>query len=293
MMHISTETRTSTETRLNPAADARPVGAAHPWSYWRGWPVLARWGGIILLFLIYFPLAWLALMSVSERPLSGIPLPLTARHYAALFEDTRWMKPFGASLIIALLVGLICAVVATAVGRALPHARSPGKLLLLCLLPLFVPGMSMGAALFLFLRAVLGLKLGFASIFAGHFVWAFPFALLIVLVLTTRFDHRLVEASSDLGASRWQTFWRVEFPLLRPAIIGAGLFGFLLSFNEVLRTIFLRGTETTMPVYNWTMAASQQSQVPIIFALATIVLAVTLPLLAGAFWLLYARMDRD
>jgi ABC-type spermidine/putrescine transport system permease subunit II len=101
-----------------------------------------------------------------------------------------------------------------------------------------------------------------------------------------------VEASADLGASPWQTFWRIEFPLLRPAIIGAGLFGFLLSFNEVLRTIFLRGTETTMPVYNWTMAASQQSQVPIIFALATIVLAVTLPLLGAAFWLLYARMDR-
>lgn len=86
---------------------------------------------------------------------------------------------------------------------------------------------------------------------------------------------------------------RIEFPLLRPAIIGAGLFGFLLSFNEILRTIFLRGTETTMPVYNWTMAASQQSQVPIIFALATILLAVTLPLLGGAFWLLYARMDKD
>jgi hypothetical protein len=41
------------------------------------------------------------------------------------------------------------------------------------------------------------------------------------------------------------------------------------------------------------MAASQQSQVPIIFALATILLSVTLPLLGGAFWLLYARMDKD
>jgi ABC-type spermidine/putrescine transport system permease subunit II len=270
-----------------------PAGTAHPWSYWRGWPSLAKWGGIVLLFLIYFPLFWLALMSFSERPLSGIPLPLTLRHYGALFDDTRWLKPFGASLAIALLVGVISAVVATAVGRALPKTVSPGRVLVLCLLPLFVPGMSMGAALFIFLRSVLGVKLGFASILAGHFVWAFPFALLIILVLTTRFDHRLVEASSDLGASPWQTFWRIEFPLLRPAIIGAGLFGFLLSFNEVLRTIFLRGTETTMPVYNWTMAASQQSQVPIIFALATILLAVTLPLLGGAFWLLYARMDKD
>jgi putative spermidine/putrescine transport system permease protein/spermidine/putrescine transport system permease protein len=81
--------------------------------------------------------------------------------------------------------------------------------------------------------------------------------------------------------------------MLMPGIVGAGLFGFLLSFNEVLRTIFLRGTDTTMPVWNWIMAASQQSQVPIIFSLASIVLLVTLPLLAGVFWLLFAKLDRS
>ena len=48
-----------------------------------------------------------------------------------------------------------------------------------------------------------------------------------------------------------------------------------------------------MPICNWIMAASQQSQVPIIFALATIVLVVTLPLLAGVFWLLFASMDKS
>ncbi len=265
---------------------------AQSWSYWQGWRTLAKWGGMLMIAMIYFPLAWLALMSVSERPLSGIPLPFSMEHYRDLFTDTRWLAPFGASIVIATLVGLVCAVVATLVGRALPHARRPGSLLLIFILPLFVPGMSMGAALFIFARSVLGLKLGFWSIFLGHFVWAFPFALLIVMVLTTRFDHRLVEAASDLGASSWRSFWDIEFPLLMPAIVGAGLFGFLLSFNEVLRTIFLRGTDVTMPVWNWIMAASQQSQVPIIFALATIVLLVTLPALAGVFWLLFVRLDR-
>jgi ABC-type spermidine/putrescine transport system permease subunit II len=262
------------------------------WSYWRAWPALAKWGGLLLIGLIYFPLIWLALMSISEQPLSGIPFPLSLQHYAALFADRRWLAPFSASLVIALVVGLVSAVTATIVGRALPQARKPGTILLFLVLPLFVPGMSLGAALFIFLRSFLGLKLGFWSIFLGHFVWAFPFALLIVLVLTTRFDHRLVEAAHDLGASRLQTFWDIEFPLLRPGIVGAGTFGFLLSFNEVLRTIFLRGTETTMPVWNWAMAASQQSQVPIIFALATIVLLVSLPLLAAAFWLLFVRLDK-
>jgi len=275
------------------AASASQRSLPYRWSYWGGWRVLAKWGGLILLALIYFPLFWLALMSISERPLSGIPFPISFRNYLALVEDTQWTGPFLASLAIAAVVGLLSMVLATLVGRAIPKSRHPGTIVLLAVLPLFVPGMSMGAALFIFLRTFLGLKLGFWSIFLGHLIWAMPFSLLMVLVLATRFDHRLLEAAEDLGASRWQMFWDIEFPILRPAIIGAGLFGFLLSFNEVLRSIFLRGTDTTMPVWNWTMAASQQSQVPIIFSLATVVLLVTLPLLAGFFWLLFARMDRS
>jgi ABC-type spermidine/putrescine transport system permease subunit II len=270
--------------------DAPPAGS---WSYWRGWPALAKWGGFTLLGLIYFPLLWLAVMSVSEQPLSGLPFPLTGAHYAALFDDPDWLGPFGVSILIALGVGAVTAVSATLVGRALPHSRRAGSLVLLTMLPLFIPGMSMGAAEFIFLRPMLGLTLGFWSIFVGHVIWAFPFSLLIVLVLTTRFDQRLIEAAADLGASGWRVFWDIEMPILRPGIVGAGIFGFLLSFNEVQRSVFLRGTSTTMPIWNWTMASSQQSQVPIIFSLETIVLAVVLPLLAALFWLLFVRMDKN
>lgn len=262
-------------------------------SYWPGWARLAKWAGYAVLGLTYFPLFWLALLSVSERPLSGIPYPLSAANYTALAAEPQWVPPFLASLLLAAVVAVICMLVATVVGRAIPHLRRPGGVVLTAVLPLFVPGMSMGAALFIFFRSFLGLKMGFWSIFLGHLVWALPFSLLTVLVLASRFDHRLLEAAEDLGASSWRRFWDIEFPILRPGIVGAGLFGFLLSFNEVLRSIFLRGTETTMPIWNWFMAASQQSQVPIIFALATIVLLVTLPLLGGFFWLMFVRLDRS
>jgi ABC-type spermidine/putrescine transport system permease subunit II len=263
------------------------------WAHWAGWAGLAKWSGYGLIGLIYFPLLWLAVLSVSEHPLSGIPYPLSSKNYTALFADLRWLPPFLASLVLATIVGLVSAVVATLVGRAIPRSRRGGTIVLLAMLPLFVPGLSMGAALFIFLRSFLGFKLGFWSMFLGHLVWAMPFSLLLMLVLTTRFDHRLVEAAADLGASSWQCFWDIEFPLLRPAIIGSGLFGFLLSFNEMLRSTFLRGTEETMPIWNWIMASSQQSQVPIIFSLGTLILSVVLPLLAFVFWLLFARMDRS
>lgn len=262
-------------------------------SSWPGWRGIAVTAGFVVIALTYIPIVWLAVMSFSERPLSGIPFPLTFGHYLSLADDPKWVEPLLQSVALGLIVGLACMLVATAVGRAIPRMNRPGGVILVALLPLFVPGLTMGAALFIFFRALLGLRLGMWSIFIAHLVWALPFALLLVLVIATRFDHRLLEAAEDLGASNWRRFWDIEFPILRPGIIGAGIFGFLLSFNELLRSIFLRGSETTMPIYNWTMTASHQSQVPIIFSLATIMLAVTLPVMGAFFWILFNRLDKD
>ena len=263
-------------------------------SAWRLWTAIAKWLGLIVILLMYIPLVWLAVMSFSGRPLSGIPYPLTMEHYDELFfAFNKWGEPLYESVAMGVVVGIVCMIVATAVGRAMPRMRKPGGVILIALIPLFVPGLTMGAALFISIRSFLDLRLGLWSIFVGHMVWSLPFSLLLVLIIATRFDHRLLEAAQDLGATGWRRFWDIEFPILRPGIIGAGIFGFLLSFNELLRSIFLRGSETTMPIYNWTMTASHQSQVPIIFSLSTIILAVTLPILGGFFWLLFAKLDRS
>ena len=262
-------------------------------SYSPIWLRLAKWGGFAMLALIYFPLIWLIFLSISHNPLGGIPGEFSLEHYRALFSNSAWHMPLLASIVIATVIGLICAIAATFVGRALPSLSRPGGVLLMFVIPLFVPGMSMGAALFIVTRAVLGLKLGYWSVALGHFVWAFPFALLIIMVVTTRFDHRLVEAGRDLGASNWRVFWDIEFPILMPGIVGAALFGFLMSFNEVMRSTFLRGTAETMPIWSWIQASAQQSQVPIIFSLASIMLLLTLPLLCGVFWLLFVKLDKS
>lgn len=271
-------------------------GGALLWRRVSGWPLwqgLAKWLGLIVILLMYIPLVWLAVMSFSGRPLSGIPYPLTMEHYDELMSGfEKWGEPLYESVAMGVVTGLVCMVVATAVGRAMPRMRKPGGVMLIALIPLFVPGLTMGAALFIFIRSFLDLRLGLWSIFIGHLVWSLPFSLLLVLIIATRFDYRLLEAAQDLGATTWRRFWDIEFPILRPGIVGAGIFGFLLSFNELLRSVFLRGSETTMPIYNWTMTASHQSQVPIIFSLSTIILGATLPILGGFFWLLFARLDR-
>ncbi len=276
---------------------ARPGSRAGAWlralQYARLWPALGLASGFLMLFLIYLPIVWLILMSFSGRPLSGMVDPWTTRWYETLFSDLRWVEPLKTSIAIGLAVALVCMVTATAVGRAIPMLRRPGRMVLLSVMPLFVPGLTMGVALFLYLRVALGLKLGAWSLMIGHVVWAFPMALLLILVLATRFDHRLLDAASDLGASPSQRFRHVEFPLMRPAIVGAGIFGFLLSFTELLRSIFLRGSTTTLPVFQWSDVSSHQSQIPTTFALSSIILAVTLPVLSVFFWFLFAKLDKE
>src|SRR3954463_1079178 len=130
------------ETAFAPSGrPAMPV-ARMDFSYWNGWPVLAKWGGDLVLGLTYFPLFWLALMSISERPLSGIPFPLSFANYRALAADFQWLPPLLGSLLIAAIVAVTCMIVATMVGRAIPHMRHPGLAVLIVVLPLFVPGMS-------------------------------------------------------------------------------------------------------------------------------------------------------
>jgi ABC-type spermidine/putrescine transport system permease subunit II len=254
-----------------------------------GWIVVAIALGTLALALIYGPLIWLGVMSFSAQPLSGVPYPLTFTHYATLFSNDKWHTPFIKSVILGLMVALACMIVGTFLARALVRLKRPGGVLFVALLPLFVPGLTIGAALFIFLRTTLNLRLGMWSLFIGHMVWALPFALLLILIVTIRFDVKLIQAAEDLGAKPLRCFLDIELPLLMPGISGAGIFSFLLSFNELLRSTFLRGSETTMPLYNWAMASAQQSQVPIVFSLSTLILAITLPLMGGLFFILFAR----
>jgi ABC-type spermidine/putrescine transport system permease subunit II len=260
-----------------------PATPIRTWQESRWWPRLAMAGGLAILFLAYVPIVWLMVVSFSERPLSGVPYPLTLQWYEAMLADKRWQEPMLTSIVVAVVVGIVCSFLGTLLGRAIMRLRRPGGVILLTLMPLFVPGLTIGAALFLFLRVALGLRLGIWSVVLGHVLWSLPFALLLVVVMLTRFDRRLLDAAADLGASAGQTFRLVEWPLLKPAIIGAGLFGFFLSFSELPRSLFLRGTTTTMPLFQWAMASDHQSYVPISFALATIMILVTIPLLTVFF----------
>jgi ABC-type spermidine/putrescine transport system permease subunit II len=233
---------------------------------------------------------WLALMSFSEQPLTGKPGPFTTIWYVKLFTDMRWLDPLMVSLAIASTVSVLCMVTAAAIGRVLPHVGAVGLVILsMVLIVLFMPGVMLGVDFIIFYRILLGIRTGVWSLILAHFVWAFPFALLSVIIVASRFDTRLLEVARDLGASRWRCFRSIELPLLLPGILSAGFFGFLLSLNELPRSIFLRGGTTTLPLFQWAEAASHSTMVPLIYGLSTLITLASLVLTILALSLLFKR----
>ncbi len=247
--------------------------------------------GFLMLALVYLPVLWLALMSISADPLSGIPGDFTWEWYRRLFVDDRWVGPLFSSIWLALAVALSCAAASIIVARVIPELRHRGFVLSAFLVPLFIPGILVGVAIFIYFRVVLGLRLGWWSMFFGHFTWAYPFALMALLVNTLRFDTRLLEAAGDLGASKWQSFRDVELPLILPGVVSAGVFGFLLSFNDLAHSLLLKGSVQTLPLYEWVQASSHSNNVPTLFSLATLVMLASMVLVGTAFIVLFGKSD--
>jgi len=79
--------------------------------------------------------------------------------------------------------------------------------------------------------------------------------------------------------------------VVRSGIVAAFLFGFLLSFSELLRSIFVSGPVTTLPLYVWAQDSSHSSTVPLIYTLTTRIILASLIGIGFAYWRLFRRTD--
>ena len=261
--------------------------------------------GYFVLFILYLPIVWLMVLSLSGEPLTGIPgdwtiswyedviLVNNARHEGEAYgSNFRVGDPLILSIVLALITSVACIIGALVVGPVLPRIKRRGPLLMGFLMPLMVPGIVAGVGLFMWYRLVIHVKMGIWSLALAHFVWAFPFALLAMLVVAARFDTRLMEAAQDLGANRWQRFWQIEVPILKPGIFAAGFFGFLLSFNELPFSIFMRSGQDTLPLYLWVQSGAHNTTVPLIYAMSTLVTVASIVLTFIAIKLAFADPEQ-
>src|SRR5262249_11229201 len=148
------------------------------------------------------------------------------------------------SLEAALIVAVVTPLLALLAAMAIRELRAPRLILLLMLLPLFVPGVSMGLAEAFFFR-FLGVAPSLLTIALVQVLWALPFATLIILTAMSVFDPVFIEAAHMSGAGRWRAFLDIELPLIRPGLSGAATFSLILSFNETVRTAIVQGPLNT------------------------------------------------
>jgi spermidine/putrescine transport system permease protein len=239
----------------------------------------SRWlpiHAVAVFAFLYLPIAVLILYSFNRQGVGGFPPHhLTLDWYRILFaDDAIWDSVLNsvevafAAMAIALAFGIPAAL-------ALDRAQFPGKALFrrLVLLPLILPGIITGLSL-LMLFNLAGTRLSLLTIVLGHGTALISVATTEVFAGLQKLDRAQEEASLDLGATYWQTFWRVTMPNLKLSIIGAALLIFTLSMDEIAVSFFLIGRENTLPLEIW--ARLRRGITPEINAVSTIIFAFSL-----------------
>ena len=119
-----------------------------------------------------------------------------------------------------------------------------------------------------------GTSLGlYTSALGAHLTWTLPFGLLIMFAIFNRFNPAYEEAARDLGATPWQTFRHVVWPLIAPSVVGIGMFGFTLSWDEIARTSQAIGDVNTLPLELQGLTTTVTT--PSIYALGTVTMVVS------------------
>ena len=148
------------------------------------------------------------------------------------------------------------------------------------MLPIMIPEIILGMV-FLSVFSLMDLPFGMLTLVIAHTAFCIPYICSMVNTRLAGMDRSLEEAALDLGASRFRVFWDVTFPAILPGILSGAMLSFAMSFDDVVISIFVTGpTVNTLPVKIYTKLKTGVT--PEINALATIMLLVTILVLAGS-----------
>ncbi|GLQ56976.1 ABC transporter permease [Devosia nitrariae] len=238
-----------------------------------GFYVLAAFFGLFVLFL-YGPLSAVFILSF-QGPNGGLTFPLNGvslRWFANLFERQAvgdFGASFGRSFALGLMVMAATVTVSLLAGLAF-RRRFLGAtpLFYLTVASLVIPSIIVSLGIGVLFQQVGWRPAWFSSGYGAHLTWTLPFGVLIMFAVFNRFSPSYEEAARDLGASNWQTFRHVLLPMIAPSLVGVGLFGFTLSYDEFARTLMTSGSSNTLPLEIYGMTTNVTT--PVLYALGTV-----------------------
>jgi spermidine/putrescine transport system permease protein len=240
----------------------------------------------VLVFL-YLPIAVMMVMAFNRSPLYQLPLEFDTVWFGALMHNEKLLRASLNSILIAIANTVIATILGTMVALAFARYRFRGKTLLQLMLfpPITIPWLIIGTSM-LVLFFWIGIGRGLHAILLGHVALSLPYVIVVVGARLKSFSTSLEEAAATLGASPWQTFWRVSAPVMAPGVVAAGLFAFAVSFDQFVISYFLAPPGVaTLPVEIY--AAIRKGFTPEINAISTIIILVSMGIM-----LITARLYR-
>ena len=256
-----------------------------------GWSLIKVYT-ILVYAWMFAPIVAVVILAFNPQQFGTFPMEgFSFKWFVKLSHNSTILDAFKNSLVL----GSLTAVFSTAIGvpAALAFIRYEFKgkefLNTLLIAPIMIPEVILGVALLLFIRWLQQPK-SFALLLIGHVVLTLPYVLLIVQARLVGIKREYEEAALSLGASPFQTFREITFPLLAPAVFAGMLFAFTISFDDVTATLFWATAQNqTVPVQIFSMLRTSIS--PEINALGAvmIVLTVSIPLAAGYVARRFAR----
>ncbi len=226
----------------------------------------------VALFFVYLmaPLAVAAAFAFNDSmfpslPWNGFTLDWfvgDAEPRLGVFHDGALTESIGISAFVAFWVTVLAVGVGLSNAFLFERQTFPFRNLLymLMLAPLVVPGVILGISILVFSNSIINgidnavgveidaLRPGLALVVLGQFAFITTITTLVISARLRKFDLSLEEAALNLGATRMVAVWTVTIPYLKPALIGAGIVAFLMSFENFNTTLMLAGSDAPLTI---------------------------------------------
>lgn len=235
----------------------------------------------VLVFLMA-PLLTIIPLSFNAEPYFSYPIERYSTHwYEDFFTSPAWRLAIYNSFVIAIPTTFFSLVIGTMAAVGFVTSRLPFKAALLAFLvsPMMIPHVVIALGLFLFF-ARLDMARTYSALIVAHTVLATPMVLLVMIATLSTFKVSLYRAAISLGASPFRAIRTVLIPLLVPGLIAGAAFAFIVSFDEIIVTMFLAGPEQrTVPRMIW--SGMRESISPLIMVAATVLTFFSVLILVG------------
>ncbi len=214
---------------------------------------VARVWTLLVLVFLYAPLVLVVANAFnSSRTFAFPPTGLTLRWWSDAWNSDGMWQSLANSFVVGLGATAIALLLGTMAAIAVQRYDFFGKHVVsfLVVLPITLPGIVTGIALNATFTSALGVGLGLATVIVGHATFCVVIVFNNTQARLRRMGRSLEDASADLGASGWQTFRYVTFPMMRGSVVAGAVLAFALSFDEIVVTTFTAGpTVQTLPIW--------------------------------------------